>query len=463
MPVMNFGAQDVESHATPLSRLVALCEMGSDSSGDESPASSGKPQSADRTQELIDFVLTTMRQLARMSTRLSSLVPNSQQTNNQNLLLPSQETAGRLWNSLHKINATVDAINESIQGGDVTLQALDLTLLPPDPSMALETINVKLLSAHKKLIQQPHAEHNHRSIHNTVEAAWQKGEDAAVDHARRSLACWRNSSADLKAKVHAALNADKTETPPDNSALLQEMYDFLATVQLCNVVKPESPSEADQSYKTRSVDELVNRLQSTIAATVSASASRQKQSESRKRPLAKPPLEPLVVEKRRRPSTSPYALPNRKTSATPSHLQGVRTYAAGIAEGDAEGEVGKEELEGTDEVSAPAPPSEPVGCELCRENNCHDKMLLCDNNCGRVPPLDDIPDGDWFCPECEQSLCLAQKCKRVCVLDRKYCSRHLCKDGSCGFRAKKAGYCGKHAKLLLRYDSEDDMDSDIGR
>ncbi|KDO31000.1 hypothetical protein SPRG_04188 [Saprolegnia parasitica CBS 223.65] len=449
MPVMNFGAQDIENHMSGLGRLAALCEMGSDSSGDESEGVR-RPPTADRTQELTDYVLTTMRQLARISAGLSAL------------------STGRLWNTLHKLNATADTIVDAVQAGDITLQALDLTLLPPDPSMALETINVKLLSAQKKIYQRTASDHLLRTTHSVLDDAWQKGEEVALESARRSLSAWRTSAADLKTKVAAALASP--ETSP--AEVLQNVQDFLSSLTVCKIAS-DAPTEADVQFKATTLEEHVGRLQASIVASMSSSTAgpRAKHNEGRKRPLSKHMVEPIAVEKRRRPSTSPYALPNRKPSAeTPSHLQGVRTYVPSKpTEGDADVERIKEPNEEASGVDA-APVATPIGCEICHENNAHEQMLLCDNNCGHEyhlfclnPPLDDIPEGDWFCPSCEQNLCLAQKCKRVCVLSRKYCSRHLCKDGSCGFRAKKAGYCGKHAKLLLRYESDDDLDSDMGR
>ncbi|EQC40933.1 hypothetical protein SDRG_01996 [Saprolegnia diclina VS20] len=470
MPVMNFGAQDIENHMSGLGRLAALCEMGSDSSGDESEGVR-RPPSGDRTQELTDYVLTTMRQLARISAGLSALVPGSQQQTAAAGLMhtasASPESTGRLWNTLHKLNATADTIVDAVQAGDITLQALDLTLLPPDPSMALETINVKLLSAQKKIYQRTASDHLLRTTHSVLDDAWQKGEMVALEAARRSLSAWRTSAADLKTKVASALAS------PDTSPLevLQNVQDFLSSLTVCKL-NAEAPTEADIQFKATTLEEHVGRLQASIVASMSSSTAgpRAKHTEGRKRPLSKHLVEPIAVEKRRRPSTSPYALPNRKPAAeTPSHLQGVRTYVpTKTADGD---EYVKEATDDGSAVdAAPVGAATPIGCEICHENNAHEQMLLCDNNCGHEyhlfclnPPLEDIPEGDWFCPSCEQNLCLAQKCKRVCVLSRKYCSRHLCKDGSCGFRAKKAGYCGKHAKLLLRYESDDDLDSDMGR
>ncbi|OQR87802.1 hypothetical protein ACHHYP_08035 [Achlya hypogyna] len=477
MPIMNFGVQDIENHMSGLGRLAALCEMGSDSSGDESDAPR-RPPSGDRTQELTDYVLTTMRQLARISAGLSTLVPSSQQ---QQLATQvpgpvSQESVGRMWNTLHKLNATADTIVEAVQGGDLTLQALDLTLLPPDPSMALETINVKLISAQKKLHQRTASDHLLRTAHVVLDEAWVKGEEAAQETARRSVSCWRSSAASLKTQVHAALTEAEAKTS-EHAALLQSVHDFLSTLTVCNVAS-EAPTPAESQFKSQVLDDLVGRLQSGIIASMSVppAVGRGKGSEGRKRPLSKPVVEPIAVEKRRRPSTSPYALPNRK-SETPSHLKGVRTYvptkklSPKVADEKLMTPLVKEDAVEEEDEAFPLG-IEPIGCEKCHENNCHEKMLLCDNNCGReyhiyclTPPLDDIPEGDWYCPECEQHLCLALKCKRVCVPTRKYCSRHLCKveDGSCGYRAKKAGYCGKHAKMMLRYESEDDVDSDMGR
>ncbi len=40
-------------------------------------------------------------------------------------------------------------------------------------------------------------------------------------------------------------------------------------------------------------------------------------------------------------------------------------------------------IEDTDVSGSIHPSGELIGCEKCHENNCHDKMLLCDNNCGR--------------------------------------------------------------------------------
>lgn len=48
-------------------------------------------------------------------------------------------------------------------------------------------------------------------------------------------------------------------------------------------------------------------------------------------------------------------------------------------------------------------------CEVCRQPNREDRMLLCDA-CDKgyhceclTPSIDDIPEGEWFCPECVRS------------------------------------------------------------
>jgi hypothetical protein len=52
-------------------------------------------------------------------------------------------------------------------------------------------------------------------------------------------------------------------------------------------------------------------------------------------------------------------------------------------------------------------PPEDWPCQVCREHNHWDLMLLCDN-CDSgwhtycmSPPLDSVPDGKWICPDCE--------------------------------------------------------------
>ncbi|RYH12566.1 hypothetical protein EON65_37960 [archaeon] len=61
-----------------------------------------------------------------------------------------------------------------------------------------------------------------------------------------------------------------------------------------------------------------------------------------------------------------------------------------------------------DPFLAPRPPHVPFGCTVCGGIDNEDKILVCDKNCGREshiyclrPPLQDIPEGEWFCEACD--------------------------------------------------------------
>ncbi|DAZ93473.1 TPA: hypothetical protein N0F65_002551 [Lagenidium giganteum] len=105
-------------------------------------------------------------------------------------------------------------------------------------------------------------------------------------------------------------------------------------------------------------------------------------------------------------------------------------------------------------------PSPGAGCALCHKNDVHDSLLLCDNDCGRefhtfclTPPLDDVPTGVWWCPNCAMESastdkCLTTFCNRIAV--DKYCPKHKCKEPGCNNQRKAEGYCRRHEYNRVR-------------
>ncbi len=251
--------QNIIDHANPSSA------SSDDASSDSDAEAYRRQNKVDRTQQLTDYVITTMRQLARISTGLSVLVPKEKIGQAQPLSLgeDSQENVGRMWNTLHKLNATADTIVEKVQGGDTTLKALDLTLLPPDPAMALETINVKLMAVGKKMDQEMTEEGLQRISKPILDEAWQRGEEAAMEQARQNLACWKHTAGKLKVQLTASMAS--TEMPEPTVALLQNVIDFLSTLRMCQL-GPSEPSTSQTMYKKRIMDLLSARVYTGIGA-----------------------------------------------------------------------------------------------------------------------------------------------------------------------------------------------------
>ena len=62
-----------------------------------------------------------------------------------------------------------------------------------------------------------------------------------------------------------------------------------------------------------------------------------------------------------------------------------------------------------DGTAVVSPAIEATACQVCGDQGCADKMLLCDA-CDEgyhlfcfVPPLRAVPEGQWFCPPCERA------------------------------------------------------------
>ncbi|XP_076637305.1 PHD and ring finger domains 1 [Colletes latitarsis] len=55
------------------------------------------------------------------------------------------------------------------------------------------------------------------------------------------------------------------------------------------------------------------------------------------------------------------------------------------------------------------PLEDPTFCEICHQSDREDRMLLCDDcDCGYhleclTPPMNEVPIGEWYCPECSQN------------------------------------------------------------
>jgi hypothetical protein len=100
-----------------------------------------------------------------------------------------------------------------------------------------------------------------------------------------------------------------------------------------------------------------------------------------------------------------------------------------------------------------------LGCATCGGNDSYSSLLLCDNGCEREfhtfclqPPLEKIPEGDWYCPKClameriqpgsRVYSCSAPLCNKI--TGAKYCTLHRCKFGQCLNRGNLGGFCRRH-------------------
>jgi hypothetical protein len=68
-------------------------------------------------------------------------------------------------------------------------------------------------------------------------------------------------------------------------------------------------------------------------------------------------------------------------------------------------------------------PSANLHCEVCKDDRNWDVMILCDN-CDSgwhtyclLPPLDDVPEGDWLCPHCVDNGMTMEKLAQKQVLE----------------------------------------------
>ncbi|ETV97744.1 hypothetical protein, variant [Aphanomyces invadans] len=491
----------------------------------------------DKTEELKDYVLTAMRQLSRMSSGLAMLLPTSSLHQASHSTMDDTnprgaDLMGRVWHSLHKVSAAVNSLaRHSTTGRDPYFEALDLTLLPPDPTMALEAIHAKLYALRHKLVAP--LQKVDAAARPLLMSAWEQGHAASHEHAATAVTCWTTKAAELHVRVQAAIAETPRSDDNGTALLLRDVKDFLGTMRLIH-----APALTAASVRqAQAVNELVAALQSSLPSSIAADvphrhtpatwemakvpqassnpsrrpSGSQNQSHGKDRLHTKDPTgsprhyadmkkrkeapstdlfehqqQTSHEKKARRPSTSPYAawslghkerdvkkhdatsLPMAPTiSSTAQQLaaSALQASPSSSRRGRPAFHDASAALPGTPPTAAsddnvasiPSPtvsPSRVVGCEKCRMNNNHDKMLLCDNHCGREyhmyclePRLDVVPEDDWFCPECVKVACLAVKCNRFCVFNQRYCPRHLCKEKGCSYRCKKQGYCGKHSKL----------------
>ena len=64
----------------------------------------------------------------------------------------------------------------------------------------------------------------------------------------------------------------------------------------------------------------------------------------------------------------------------------------------------RKQVEGLEDVQEIS--NDTTNCEICNRSDGEDRMLLCDRCDSGYhmecldPPLNNIPSGDWFCPEC---------------------------------------------------------------
>lgn len=74
-----------------------------------------------------------------------------------------------------------------------------------------------------------------------------------------------------------------------------------------------------------------------------------------------------------------------------------------------------------------------------------------------TPPLEKIPEGDWYCPRClsvEQVengdifKCSASGCDKI--TGARYCSLHRCREPNCLNRIKAGGFCRRHEIFRAR-------------
>lgn len=105
-----------------------------------------------------------------------------------------------------------------------------------------------------------------------------------------------------------------------------------------------------------------------------------------------------------------------------------------------------------------------TGCSICLKNDSYEELLLCDNDCGReyhtfclTPPLEKIPEGDWYCPRClsveqvengDVFKCSATGCDKI--TGARYCSLHRCREPNCLNRIKAGGFCRRHEIFRAR-------------
>ncbi|RHY55098.1 hypothetical protein DYB26_002251 [Aphanomyces astaci] len=219
--------------------------------------------SVDQTEELKDYVLTAMRQLSRMSSGLAMLLPTSSLHQGSHSSLDDTtprgaDLMGRVWHSLHKVSAAVNSLaRHSTAGLDPYFDALDLTLLPPDPTMALEAIHAKLLSLRHKL-ETPLAKMD-AAARPLLMSAWEQGHADAHEHTATAVACWTSRAAELHSRVEAAM---ATTTGADTSSpVLAEVLQFLGSMHLIHAPAAVTASAARQ---VQAVDGLVKALQSAL-------------------------------------------------------------------------------------------------------------------------------------------------------------------------------------------------------
>ncbi|RHY31361.1 hypothetical protein DYB32_004916 [Aphanomyces invadans] len=412
----------------------------------------------DKTEELKDYVLTAMRQLSRMSSGLAMLLPTSSLHQASHSTMDDTnprgaDLMGRVWHSLHKVSAAVNSLaRHSTTGRDPYFEALDLTLLPPDPTMALEAIHAKLYALRHKLVAP--LQKVDAAARPLLMSAWEQGHAASHEHAATAVTCWTTKAAELHARVQAAIAETPRSDDNGTALLLRDVKDFLGTMRLIH-----APALTAASVRqAQAVNELVAALQSSLPSPIAADVPHRHT--------------PATWEMAKVPSSNPSRRPSGSQNQSHGKDRLHTKDPTGSPRHDADMKKRKEapstelfehqqqtshEKKARRPTSIPSPtvsPSRVVGCEKCRMNNNHDKMLLCDNHCGREyhmyclePRLDVVPEDDWFCPECVKVACLAVKCNRFCVFNQRYCPRHLCKEKGCSYRCKKQGYCGKHSKL----------------
>jgi hypothetical protein len=73
------------------------------------------------------------------------------------------------------------------------------------------------------------------------------------------------------------------------------------------------------------------------------------------------------------------------------------------------------------------------------------------------PPLEKIPEGDWYCPRClsveqvengDVFKCSATGCDKI--TGARYCSLHRCREPNCLNRIKAGGFCRRHEIFRAR-------------
>ncbi|RHY99024.1 hypothetical protein DYB35_005163 [Aphanomyces astaci] len=283
--------------------------------------------SVDQTEELKDYVLTAMRQLSRMSSGLAMLLPTSSLHQGSHSSLDDTtprgaDLMGRVWHSLHKVSAAVNSLaRHSTAGLDPYFDALDLTLLPPDPTMALEAIHAKLLSLRHKL-ETPLAKMD-AAARPLLMSAWEQGHADAHEHTATAVACWTSRAAELHSRVEAAM---ATTTGADTSSpVLAEVLQFLGSMHLIHAPAAVTASAARQVQAVDGLHPHARRLppQSTRPKQPPEPSSPHQPfiDVHKKRPSKDYPKPHLPLEKKaRRPSTSPYAtVRHNEDGAMPPH------------------------------------------------------------------------------------------------------------------------------------------------